>query len=114
MREASEILQIGTWSLLAGDGPLWYRGYAKAEDEALQAPVTALAGRGGRSARIVVGHTVNRDFRIRARFGSVFLIDTGMLAPVYKGMASALEIGGPQTTALYADGTRTPLRAATP
>jgi hypothetical protein len=113
VREASEILQIGTWSLLAGDGPLWYRGYATAADEALQVPVTGLLDR-WKVRRIVVGHTVNRDFRIRARFGSVFLIDTGMLAPVYKGMPSALEIRGADTTALYADGTRTPLAAATP
>jgi hypothetical protein len=113
VREASEILQIGTWSLLAGDGPLWYRGYATADDAALQAPVTGLLER-WKARRIVVGHTVNRDFRIRARFGSVFLIDTGMLAPVYKGMPSALEIRGAETTALYADGTRTPLAAATP
>jgi hypothetical protein len=113
VREASEILQIGTWSLLAGDGPLWYRGYATAADEALQAPVAELLDR-WKARRIVVGHTVNRDFRIRARFGSVFLIDTGMLAPVYKGMPSALEIRGPETTALYADGTRTPLAATTP
>jgi hypothetical protein len=113
VREANDILQIGTWSLLAGDGPLWYRGYATAADEALQAPVTSLLER-WKVRRIVVGHTVNRDFRIRARFGSVFLIDTGMLAPVYKGMASALEINGAETTALYADGTRTPLAPATP
>jgi hypothetical protein len=113
VREASEILQIGTWSLLAGDGPLWYRGYATAADEALQTPVAGLLDR-WKARRIVVGHTVNRDFRIRARFGSVFLIDTGMLAAVYKGMPSALEIRGAETTALYADGTRTPLAAATP
>jgi hypothetical protein len=113
VREASDILQIGTWSLLAGDGPLWYRGYATAADEALQAPVTGLLER-WKVKRIVVGHTVNRDYRIRARFGSVFLIDTGMLAPVYKGMASALEISGAATTALYADGTRTPLAPPTP
>jgi hypothetical protein len=113
VREASEILQIGSWSLLAGDGPLWYRGYATADDAALQTPVAALLQR-WKVSRIVVGHTVNRDFRIRARFGSVFLIDTGMLASVYNGMPSALEIVGPQTTALYADGTRTPLVPATP
>jgi hypothetical protein len=113
VREASEILQIGTWSLLAGDGPLWYRGYATAGDEVLQTPVAGLLDR-WKVRRIVVGHTVNRDFRIRARFGSVFLIDTGMLAAVYKGMPSALEIRGAETAALYADGTRTPLAAATP
>ena len=109
VREASEVLQIGTWSLLAGEGPFWYRGYANAIDEALQGRVTTLLSR-WKASRLVVGHTVNRDFRIHARFGSVFLIDTGMLAPVYKGTASALEIVGATTTALYPDGTRTPLR----
>jgi Calcineurin-like phosphoesterase len=109
VREASEVLQIGTWSLLAGEGPLWYRGYANAIDEALHGRVTTLLSR-WKASRLVVGHTVNRDFRIHARFGSVFLIDTGMLAPVYKGTASALEIVGTTTTALYPDGTRTPVR----
>ena len=113
VREASDVLQIGTWSLLAGEGPLWYRGYANAADEALQGRVVSLLSR-WKASRIVVGHTVNRDYRIHSRFGRVFLIDTGMLAPVYKGTASALEIVGPTTTALYPDGTRTPLRAATP
>ena len=109
VKEASDVLQIGTWSLLAGEGPLWYRGYANAIDEALQGRVPILLSR-WKASRIVVGHTVNRDFRIHARFGSVFLIDTGMLAPVYKGTASALEIVGTTTTALYPDGTRTPVR----
>ena len=57
----------------------------------------------------MVGHTANRDRRIRARFGTLFLIDTGMLAAVYKGNASALEIAGDRVAAIYADGTRTPL-----
>ncbi|MGE0362129.1 MAG: metallophosphoesterase [Vicinamibacterales bacterium] len=113
VREAVEVLQIGTWSLLAGDGPLWYRGYATAADAVLQPAVAGLLAR-WKVSRIVVGHTPQRDFRIRARFGSVFLIDTGMLTEVYKGAPSALEIAGTQTTAAYADGTRTPLGAATP
>jgi len=113
VREAADVLQIGTWSLLAGDGPLWYRGYATADDAVLEPAVAGLLAR-WKVSRIVVGHTPQRDFRIRARFGSVFLIDTGMLAEVYKGVPSALEIAGGQTTAAYADGTRTPLGAATP
>ncbi|MGE4222886.1 MAG: metallophosphoesterase [Vicinamibacterales bacterium] len=113
VREASDILQIGTWSLLAGDGPLWYRGYATADDATLEPAVTGLLAR-WKVARIVVGHTPNRDYRIRARFGSVFLIDTGMLAEVYKGVPSALEISGARTTATYGDGTRIPLGAPTP
>jgi Calcineurin-like phosphoesterase len=108
VKEANDILQIASWSLLAGEGPLWYRGYATADDAVLQAPVAALLAR-WKASRLVVGHTPQRDGRIRARFGSVFLIDTGMLAEVYKGSASALEIVGDRVSALYPDGTRTPL-----
>jgi hypothetical protein len=108
VKEASDILQIGSWSLLAGEGPLWYRGYATAADEVLQAPVAGLLGR-WKAQRIVVGHTPQRDAKIRARFGSVFVIDTGMLTEVYKGSASALEITGDTVNALYPDGTRTAL-----
>ena len=85
MKEASEILQIASWSLLAGEGPLWYRGYATADDAVLQAPVAALLGR-WKASRLVVGHTPQRDGRIRARFGSVFLIDTGMLVDGLQGL----------------------------
>jgi hypothetical protein len=39
---------------------------------------------------------------IRVRFGQrVFLIDTGMLAAVYKGRPSALEIDGARIKAIY-------------
>lgn len=113
VREAADILQIGTWSLLAGDGPLWYRGYATADDAALQPAAEGLLAR-WKASRLVVGHTPQRDYRIKARFGRVFLIDTGMLTEVYKGIPSALEITAAGTAALYADGTRTPLGAATP
>jgi hypothetical protein len=108
-QEAAEVLGIGDWSLLDGDGPLWYRGYALADEAGLAEPFTALLKHWG-ADRLVVGHTVNRDFRIQARLGGrVFLIDTGMLAPVYKGIPSALELDNGRATALYADGTRTPL-----
>lgn len=103
--EAAAILGVGDWTLLKGDGPLWYRGYATAEEAALDAPFTALLARWDVD-RLVVGHTVNRDFRIRPRLsGRLFLIDTGMLTPVYKGTGSALEFsaqGG--VRAIYAGG----------
>lgn len=114
VREASEILQMGTWSLLAPEGPLWYRGYATADDADLEAPFSALLTR-WHLQRLAVGHTVNRDHRIRARLnGRLFLLDTGMLAPVYHGRASALELVGDRATAIYADGTRIPLVPALP
>ena len=111
-REASAILGIGEWSLLAGDGPLWYRGYATADEAALLAPFTALLTHWS-AERLVVGHTPSQPFRIKTRLdGRLFLIDTGMLTTVYKGIASALELDGGHATAIYADGTRTVLAPA--
>ena len=109
VREAAELLRIDTWSLLAGDGPLWYRGYATADEVSLDVPFTALL-KLWNAERLVVGHTPAPPFRVRARMqGRLFLIDTGMLATVYNGTASALELESGRVTALYADGTRTPL-----
>ncbi len=112
VREAAEVLGIGEWSLLNGDGPLWYRGYALADEASLDAPFTALLAHWS-AERLVVGHSVSRDFRILPRLGArLFVIDTGMLAPVYRGRASALELDSDRVTAVYADGTRTVLAPA--
>lgn len=109
VRDASDFLGIDRWSLLAGDGPLWYRGYATAAEATLEAPFTALL-KFWNAERLVVGHTPAPPFRVRARLNErVFLIDTGMLTTVYKGTGSALELEPGRITALYADGTRTPL-----
>lgn len=106
VREAAAFTGIGEWSLLDGDGPLWYRGYAMADAAAIEAPLTALLARWDVD-RLVVGHTVNRDYRVHSRLGGrIFLIDTGMLAPVYKGRGSALDFDGAAVTAIYGDGQR--------
>ncbi len=104
LQEADEMLRVHRWWVLAGQGPLWFRGYANWPDEALAAPATALFERLG-IHRLVVGHSVMQDSRIRARLDArVFLIDTGMLASEYRGRPSALELHGPTITALYLDG----------
>jgi hypothetical protein len=105
LREGVEITKIGDWSLLAGEGSLWFRGYARwPEDDTTRPKVTTLLETAG-AKRIVVGHTPTPDSRIAARFGGrVVVIDTGMLTPVYKGRPSALEIRGQQLTAIYEDG----------
>jgi hypothetical protein len=111
VQEAVEILGIGGWSLLKPDGPLWYRGYATTDEAALEAPLAPFLQRWN-ADRIVVAHTVQRDYRIGTRLGGrIFLIDTGMLTPVYKGSGSALEIAGAAVHAIYADGTRVDLAA---
>jgi hypothetical protein len=112
LREALEITKIGDWTLLAGEGPLWFRGYANwPEDAATMGKVTAFLDKSG-VRRIAVGHTPTMDSRIAARFaGRVFVMDTGMLTPVYKGRPSALEIKGQAVNAIYEDGV-VPLTAA--
>lgn len=111
VKDAAAFTGLGSWSLLDGDGPLWYRGYALAEETALDAPFTAFLARWN-ADRLVVGHTVSRDFKVRQRLGGrLFLIDTGMLATVYKGAGSALTFDGAGVTVFYGDGRRDLLTA---
>lgn len=93
----------------AEDGPLWYRGLARADDTFEPEVKTILDAVQARA--IVVGHTVAETGRITPRFGGrVVQIDTGMLTEVYKnGRPSALEIIGDKWTAIYEDG-RQPLK----
>ena len=96
-------LLIGKSSLLAADGPLWFRGFAQWDDTATP-QVTSLATRLGVS-RFVTGHTPSSPGRIKARFADrVFLIDTGMLSSYFKGgRGSALELQDGRVTAIYTD-----------
>ena len=64
--------------------------------------------------RFVVGHSVQKR-EIQPRFGGrVLLIDTGMLASVYGGRPSALEIAGGRFTAIYEEGERRSLPELAP
>ncbi len=94
-----------TWLIRSPDGPLWFRGNAKWDEESQTAEVAELlAGIG--ATHMVGGHTVQRDGHIRTRFGGrVILIDTGMLSSVYEGgRPSALVISDGAFIAIYADG----------
>jgi hypothetical protein len=96
------VLGLGESPLLAGGGPLWFRGFATWSDEEGGELVGTLLDRYGAS-RFVSGHTVQK--RVTSRFDHrVFLIDTGMLSAVYNGRASALEIAGGRISAIYTDG----------
>jgi hypothetical protein len=88
-----DFLRYGQWLSVASNGPLWFRGYDQWSDEQLAASLPPLLAAYNAKA-IVVGHTPQRDGRIRSRLGGkVFLIDTGMLSSYYPGgRASALEI----------------------
>jgi hypothetical protein len=89
--------------LFSPAGPTWYRGqalcYVHAEADALTAALAALD-----VDRVVEGHTVSPVGRARTRFdGRVVLLDTGMLAAVYKGTPSALVFEDGQWNVVYAD-----------
>jgi hypothetical protein len=101
----SGLANADTWLISSADGPLWFRGNAKWDEETYTAEVAELlAGIGAQ--RMVGGHTVQDEGRIEVRFeGRVFLIDTGMLSSVYEGgRPSALVISDGVFTAIYTDG----------
>jgi hypothetical protein len=98
------MLDIGKWSLIDPEGPLWFRGYVNWPEDTTAAQVTTFLD-SMKLARIVVGHTPTTDRRIAGRYGlRVVAIDTGMLASAYKGVPSALEITGVRMKAIYPDG----------
>jgi hypothetical protein len=88
-----KFLGYGEWLSVNGDGPLWFRGYDQWSEEEGAAHMGKLL-EAFKATHIVVGHTVQKDGKIRPRFGDrVFLIDTGMLSSYYPGgRASAMEI----------------------
>lgn len=102
------------WALRE-DSPLWFRGFARWSAEEGAPRVETLLDRFG-ARRFVVGHTVvSPPGMIRQRFGGgVYLIDTGMLASVYGGRPSALEIAGGLVRAVYPGGQRQVLWADVP
>lgn len=109
-----ELLEIGSWSIVHTDGPVWFRGFASWTEEEAASKLEQLQKR-YKAKRFVVGHTVPAIHRILPRFDDrVFLIDTGMLSDVYLGgQPSALEIVGEDVTAIYLD-SRVPLVTSAP
>jgi len=98
------IAGINAWHMISPDGPLWFRGAAR-WDEELRGEEMAMLLDGIGAKSMIVGHTPAPDGTIRARFSDrVFVIDTGMLSSYYvNGRPSALEISGDVYTAIYLD-----------
>lgn len=89
------------WFLVMENSPIWFRGYARWEDEQL-APLVEETFTANGSRAVVVGHTPQASKEVGVRLGgAVFLADTGMLASVYKGRPSAVEFVGDEVYALY-------------
>ncbi|MBV9625626.1 MAG: metallophosphoesterase [Acidobacteria bacterium] len=101
----SQFAQFPEWLSVRTDGPLWFRGYDQWSDEEGSAQVDKIL-QSFKASHLVVGHTVQKEGRIRDRFGGkALLIDTGMLSSYYPGgRASALEIrNSVKFTAEYMD-----------
>jgi len=98
----TRLLDIGRWSVLDPDGPLWFRGFAMWPPDEGAIQIKPLLQR-YHVAHFVVGHTITATRRITPRFSAaVILIDTGMLSSyVPGGTASALEIQDGRFTAIY-------------
>jgi hypothetical protein len=101
LREANDLMEVRTWSVVDPEGPLWFRGYAQWQDP--QAAPTVFGFLDAmKLARIVVAHTVTPSRKITTRFdGRVVLIDTGMLTSTYSGAPAALELTGGALKAIY-------------
>jgi hypothetical protein len=98
------VQDLSEWSIVDENGPVWFRGLARWDEQEDLPRVRGLTER-YKAARIVVGHTPQASGRIIARFENrVFLIDTGMLASAYAGRPSALQVDGSELTAIYLDG----------
>ena len=81
-------------SLIATDGPLWYRSNVACggviEKHRIEAVLDALG-----AERVVVGHTPTPVRKVLQRFGGrVIEVDTGMLNFYYKGSGNALVLSG--------------------
>ncbi|WP_375770923.1 metallophosphoesterase [Archangium gephyra] len=84
-------------------GPLWFRGYALGQEEDEARALDTVLQRFG-AKRMVMGHTTDRDGKIRTRFGGkAVFIDTG-LSTGYGRHLAALELRDGHVTALYANG----------
>lgn len=102
-----ELADVENWFINSPEGPLWFRGPARWDEETdTEQMVGLLAGVGAQ--RMVGGHSVQSKGHIGVRFGGrVFLIDTGMLSSVYEGgRPSALVIENGTFTAVYTDGSQ--------
>jgi hypothetical protein len=101
----SQFLQFPDWLSVRTDGPLWFRGYDQWSEEDGSSQVDKIL-QSFKANHLVTGHTVQKEGRIRCRFGGkVCLIDTGMLSSYYPGgRPSALRIqNGVKFTAEYMD-----------
>ena len=94
--------EIDDAPIFFADGPVWYRGYGLEDDIEVCGPLY-IALRKLNAKRMVIGHNVQFDGKIKSKCnGRLFIIDTG-IASYYGGHSSALEIIGDRVFAIYPD-----------
>jgi hypothetical protein len=91
---AKTLQKLDRSSLIASDGPLWYRSNVSCsgviEKHRLDAALAAIGAN-----RLVVGHTPTPTRTVLQRFGGRLVeVDTGMLNFYYKGSGNALVLSG--------------------
>ena len=101
--QSEAIAKLQDEELFTPTGPTWYRGqalcYPDTETQNLDSALTKLGVK-----RVIEGHTVSPTGRVLSRFdGRVILLDTGMLASLYQGVASAMVFENGQWSVAYAD-----------
>lgn len=99
--------RIASDALLGSGGPFWYRGSAACHP-LLETPVLERQLEALQASTLVVGHTPTPRRRIRQRLNArVYVVDTGMLAKVYRGEPYLLrfEAGASAPTVLDSAGT---------
>ncbi len=100
--------------LLGSFGPHWHRGnaacHALLESPSLRGLLQQFA-----VERVIVGHTPTPGRKVRSRLdGQVVVVDTGMLAEVYKGKPFVLEITGSRIAVIDSQAQRTEALTAQP
>ena len=102
-QQSKSLLAMQGAEVFTPKGPTWFRGqalcYPYTEAENLDGALTKLG-----VSRVVVGHSVSPTGRALSRFdGRVILLDTGMLAPIYKGSPAALIFNDDRWSVAYTD-----------
>ncbi|MBT8136174.1 MAG: metallophosphoesterase [Gammaproteobacteria bacterium] len=98
----NEFVRLSRSDIFDADGPLWYRGSALCHPVLETGVIAAALDRLG-AGRVVVGHTVTRDYRVDRRLDDrVIVMDTGMLNDFYGGVPAILTIDNGTANVTYA------------
>ena len=96
---AGEMQGTEARELLGPRGPVWARDYAFRGDASCERVGNVLSKMGAN--RMVVGHTIQRDFRVHARCGGRVILGDTAISQSYGGAMTYLEHDEHGVTAVY-------------